>query len=119
MKTAIRSFFLLACGLGLLAGLASDVTAQTGYDRRGGDYSRFVVATGDPEICAQRCERDQRCRAWTFSYPVATQGSHAICWLKSTVPPRIEDPCCISGVKGGGVVEPHKEAFEYAIDRYG
>ena len=114
-----RSFLLLACSLVLLAGFAFGAEAQTGIDRRGGDYDRFAVNSGDPQICAQRCERDKRCRAWTFSYPIAAQGAHAICWLKSTVTPRIEDSCCISGVKGGGVVEPHKDAFEYAIDRFG
>ena len=112
----IRSILLTS--LMLIVGLAADSRAQTGFDRRGGDYSRFVVPSGDPEVCAARCEREQRCRAWTFSYP-ETAGANAICWLKSTVTPRIENSCCVSGVKGGNVAEPHKDSIEYAIDRFG
>ena len=43
--------------------------AQTGFDRPGGDYARFTVPSGDPAVCSARCDRDARCRAWTFSYP--------------------------------------------------
>jgi hypothetical protein len=97
---------------------ATAALAQSGYDRRGGDYARFIVASGDPQVCAARCDSEPRCRAWTFSYP-RTARQEAICWLKSEVRPRVEDPCCVSGVKGSLVSEPHTEAFEYAIDRYG
>jgi hypothetical protein len=37
--------------------------------------------------------------------------------LKSRVPPRTEDKCCVSGVRGAGVVEPRKGPIEYSIDR--
>ena len=62
--------FALAFGL-LLAGLvmASPAQAQSGFDRVGGDYLKFEIRTGDPAVCAARCERDSRCRAWSFSYP--------------------------------------------------
>ena len=60
---------------------------------------------GDPAQCALRCERDGRCRAWAFSYPL-TESSTAVCWLKSRVPPRVAAPCCVSGVRGTGVIEP-------------
>jgi hypothetical protein len=33
--------------------------AQTGFDRRGGDYTNFPIRSGDPAVCATRCERDQ------------------------------------------------------------
>lgn len=114
----IRSLLILVGCFLVAVGAATGASAQAGFDRRGGDYSRFVVPSGDPQACAARCEREQRCRAWTFSYP-RTAGAGAICWLKNEVRPRVADPCCISGVKGGSVVEPHSEAFEYAIDRYG
>jgi len=62
-------------GLMLMAFVATPARAQTGFDRPGGDYSRFTVPSGDPEVCSARCERDGRCRAWTFSYPgTATLG---------------------------------------------
>jgi hypothetical protein len=92
--------------------------AQTGYDRRGGDYLNFQIRNGDPAVCAGRCEREARCRAWSFSYP-RTENALAICWLKSKVPPRVEDKCCVSGVRGAGVIEPRKGPTEFSIDRFG
>ena len=86
---------------------AGPAQAQTGYDRRGGDYLNFQIRNGDPAVCAGRCEREARCRAWSFSYP-RTENALAICWLKSKVPPRVEDKCCVSGVRGAGVIEPRK-----------
>ena len=92
--------------------------AQTAFDRPGGDYFKVSVASGDPEDCAMLCERDRRFRAWTFSYPSIAGGS-ALCWLKNTVPPRVPESCCISGVRGAGVVEPHSNGMETSIDRPG
>ena len=98
-------FILLAALLALLA--ASPAQAQTGYDRRGGDYTTFQIRNGDPAVCASRCERDARCRAWSFSYP-RTENALATCWLKNRVTPRVEDKCCVSGVRGAGVIEPRR-----------
>ena len=97
---------------------AGSAQAQTGYDRRGGDYLNFQVRNGDPAVCAARCERDTRCRAWSFSYP-RTANTLAICWLKNKVPPRQDDKCCVSGVRGAGVIEPRRGPIEYSIDRLG
>jgi hypothetical protein len=91
--------------------------AQSGFDRPGGDYAQFSVRSGDPAQCAARCERDGKCRAWSFSYP--TRGSLAMCWLKSQVTARAEDSCCVSGVKGAAVAEPRDNRLEYSIDRVG
>src|SRR3954467_2030519 len=79
--------------------------AQVGYDRVGGDYASAVLRSGDPAQCAARCERDARCRAWAFSYP-ATESANAVCWLKSRVTVRVPATCCVSGVRGAGVIEP-------------
>jgi hypothetical protein len=92
--------------------------AQTGFDRRGGDYTSFAIRNGDPEQCAARCERDARCRAWSFSYPRTTTTT-STCWLKNKVTPRNEDTCCVSGVRGAGVVEPRGATLEFNIDRLG
>ena len=97
---------------------AGPAQAQTGFDRRGGDYTNFQIRTGDPAVCAARCERDARCRAWSFSYP-RTENALAICWLKNKVPPRLEDKCCVSGVRGAGVIEPRSGPVEFSIDRFG
>ncbi len=42
-----------------------------------------------------------------------------MCWLKSSVPARVQDNCCVSGVRGAGVVEPRNSAVETSIDRAG
>ena len=106
--------------VGLLFGLAALGTAQAqvGFDRLGADYASFPLRSGDPEQCAARCERDARCRAWAFSYPV-TENAVAICWLKSRVTPRVPAACCASGVRGADVIEPRAELTEFGIDRVG
>ena len=101
-----------------IAALQASAQAQTGFDRRGGDYSNFQIKSGDPALCAARCEREARCRAWSFSYP-RTANALATCWLKNQVPPRVEDKCCVSGVRGAGVIEPRSAAIEFSIDRVG
>ena len=105
---------------GLLAALPSSgqAQAQTNFDRPGGDYLSSPIPSGDPADCALLCERDKRCRAWSFNYPTyAAEG--AVCWLKNTVPNRVQDDCCVSGVRGAGVVEPRNRAVETSIDRFG
>ncbi len=113
----MRSGFILLSAL-LAVSAACPAQAQTGLDRRGGDYLNFQIRNGDPAVCAARCERDARCRAWSFSYP-RTEAVFATCWLKNKVPPRQEDKCCVSGVRGAGVIEPRKGPIEFSIDRYG
>ena len=97
---------------------ARSAQAQANFDRPGGDYQSSVVTSGDPADCALVCERDRRCRSWSFSYPTDTAGG-AVCWLKSNVPARTQDNCCVSGVRGAGVVEPKNTAVETSIDRFG
>src|SRR5580704_14908651 len=92
--------------------------AQANFDRPGSDYQNSPVASGDPADCALVCERDRHCRAWSFSYPTDTT-SGAVCWLKSNVTARVQDNCCVSGVRGAGVVEPRSGAEEISIDRPG
>ena len=97
---------------------ARPAQAQANFDRPGGDYLSSPVASGDPADCALLCERDRRCRAWSFNYPTDIVGG-AVCWLKSNVPARTQDNCCVSGVRGAGVVEPRNEGTETSIDRFG
>jgi len=113
-----RGGMKLMGGLLIVLAALTQAQAQVGFDRLGGDYTNSPVRSGDPAQCASRCERDQRCRAWAFSYPV-TENAAALCWLKSRVPPRVPSSCCVSGVRGAGVIEPHSEPFEFGIDRFG
>ena len=97
---------------------ARPALAQANFDRPGGDYLSAPVTSGDPAECALVCERDRRCRAWTFSYPTDL-ANRAVCWLKSNVPARVQSDCCVTGVRGAGVVERRNEAIETSIDRFG
>jgi PAN domain len=110
--------FGIAALLAFAIGQVSNGAAQTGYDRPGGDYTSAPVANGDPTVCAARCERDKGCRAWSFSYPPPS-GGPAMCWLKREVVPAKQSSCCVSGVRGAGVIEPQAGALEYSIDRFG
>lgn len=108
------------CLLAALMVLATGLTgaaAQANFDRPGGDYARFSIGSGDPNECALRCERDRRCKSWSFAYPQDSE--RAGCWLKSTVPARVESTCCVSGVRGAGVVQPQRDGVEMGIDRPG
>jgi hypothetical protein len=100
------------------AGSARPALAQANFDRPGGDYLSAPVTSGDPAECALVCERDRRCRAWTFNYPTDLVKG-AVCWLKSNVPARVQSDCCVSGVRGAGVVERRNDAIETSIDRFG
>jgi hypothetical protein len=117
-----RGRLLQACLVTLAfsaAGMAARAAqAQANFDRPGGDYQSSLVASGDPADCALVCERDRRCRAWSFNYPTDIAGG-AVCWLKNNVPVRTQNNCCVSGVRGAGVVEPRTGAEETSIDRFG
>ena len=118
----MRIFLRGLCGLALGLLAAMPARAQTGFDRPGGDYARFTVQSGDPAVCSARCDRDARCRAWTFSYPgtAALGGSNlATCWLKNQVKPLVENRCCAAGVKGAALLETRPGPVENSIDRIG
>lgn len=112
----IRAFIALTSLIAVFC-LPPESRAQVGFDRRGGDYTSFQVRSGDPSVCAARCDRESRCRAWAFTYPTADRS--ATCWLKSQVPPRSEDGTTASGVRGAGVIEPRHGMREFSIDRTG
>jgi hypothetical protein len=110
---------LIALALAAAVTATPPARAQANFDRPGGDYQSSPVASGDPLDCALLCERDRRCRAWSFSYPTDIVGGAALCWLKNNVPPRTKDSCCVSGVRGAGVLEPRDGSVETSIDRFG
>jgi hypothetical protein len=103
--------------LAAIVGSAYPALPQVGYDRPGADYANASVLGGDPAVCAARCERDKNCKSWSFSYPAS--GTQATCYLKRAVVPPVASSCCVSGVRGAGVIEPQNGSTEYSIDRYG
>jgi PAN domain len=108
---------LIVVASGTMSG-AAPAAAQSGYDRPGADYASAPVPSGDPAVCASRCEREKSCRSWSFSYPSAS-GGPAMCWLKRDVVRGVPSSCCVSGVRGAGVIEPQLGEAEYSIDRIG
>src|ERR1700710_2980322 len=117
-----KSGLLKACLVTIIMGAAvpsvQPALAQANFDRPGGDYTSAPVPSGDPADCALACERDRRCRAWSFNYPTDAAGG-AVCWLKSNGPARTQSNCCVSGVRGAGVVEQRTGQVESSIDRFG
>lgn len=109
---------VLAFALLLLLLPRDAAQAQANFDRPGADYAHSRILSNDPADCAIVCERDRRCRAWTFAYPKSPDDA-AQCWLKNAVPPRVDNRCCVSGVRGAGVLEPRGSDVEASIDRYG
>ena len=121
-RFGLRSPYCAVLVLAVTVATPALANAQAGFDRPGGDYARFLVPTGDPALCAARCDRDGRCRAWTFSYPGTTSiggTQNATCWLKSRVTTPIANPCCVSGIKGAGLIEARPGPVEISIDRTG
>lgn len=119
LPRSVRPLAIMALALMLMpSAMMERAQAQANFDRPGGDYSHSEILSGDPADCALACERDRRCRSWSFNYPTAKRGI-AICWLKSSVPRRVADTCCVSGVRGAGVVELRNRKLEIATDRYG
>jgi hypothetical protein len=74
------------------------VTIETDTNRAGSDYDNFDLPKADPNLCADACEEDRKCRAYTYVKP-GVQGNNARCWLKDSAPRKTTDDCCISGVK--------------------
>jgi hypothetical protein len=116
MRAPTLSFAVLVFAAAV--GFAFSALAQSGFDRPGGDYASAAVANGDPAVCATRCEHDKNCRSWSFSYP-SVSGEPAMCWLKHDVVSPVSASCCVSGVRGGGVLEPRLGEIEYSSDRAG
>ena len=67
-------------------------------DRYGGDYRSFETpADARGKACADTCQAENRCRAWTYRRPGYGAAS-ARCYLKDAIKPPRKRPCCISGV---------------------
>jgi hypothetical protein len=94
---------LVAVLIGLFAALAGAPEAaakmsqyEFGFDRPGQDYHHF--SANGWQTCSTSCATNDQCRAYTFVKPSAS-GANGTCWLKSKVPSRKANGCCVSGVK--------------------
>jgi hypothetical protein len=121
MECTARRFRIMSllAAMALLAACGTaPALAQMGFDRPGGDYAQSRIESRDPADCAMVCERDRRCKAWSFTFPSDPRSS-ANCWLKNSLPTRVPNSCCVSGVHGAGVVELSRGPVENFVDRYG
>jgi hypothetical protein len=71
---------------------------ETNANRNGGDYRDFAPPRADPALCAEACGKESRCRSWSW-VNAELEGPTGHCWLKSSVPPKEADDCCVSGLK--------------------
>lgn len=92
MKHVIVTIALLLTGSAALAS-----TYEYGWDRPGFDYANFAMMSPRFVVCEWQCEKDWRCKAWTYVKP-GVQGPQAHCWLKWAVPRAVKNPNCTSGV---------------------
>ncbi len=92
----LRPFIAAVFGVIFLSSVA--IAARDGStDRPGLDYKTIELSAPNPDLCENACKKDGQCRAWTYSWPGA-KGPKAMCALKTGVPPKRSDTCCISGV---------------------
>lgn len=72
---------------------------EYGKDRAGADITSFdLPPNGSPANCQGACFANTSCAAWTF-VRAGWQGPAPRCWLKSSVPPAVDNVCCASGHK--------------------
>ncbi len=76
--------------------------AEADTDRPGFDYRNFDLPAPNANLCRSQCEAEAPCLSWTYVAP-GVQGPHPRCWLKKAVPQRVDNRCCISGIKHLGL----------------
>ena len=77
---------------------APALAAEQGQIRLGDDYSILPVPKGRGyRWCEQSCNRDRRCRSWSYLRPSLRRSGQ--CRLKHSVAPAFANRCCVSGVK--------------------
>lgn len=72
-------------------------TDRPGHDYRNLDIPAIGLHEASPNWCARECERDSRCRAFTY-VPRNVQGPSARCWLKDQTSSPVALKGMISGV---------------------
>jgi len=75
---------------------AYSLNLEPNTNRFGNDYRNITMDVPDPDLCRTECEKDPKCRAFTYVKP-GIQGPKARCWLKDRVPAASANSCCVSG----------------------
>ncbi|MBI4874482.1 MAG: DUF4412 domain-containing protein [Acidobacteria bacterium] len=90
------------CISGLKGASGASTGSQSGFemniDRGGSDYRDFDPARADAALCAEACDKESRCKAWTW-VKSEHQPPTGHCWLKDPAPDPAANECCVSGLK--------------------
>ena len=99
MRTFSRVTLVVICMALLGPASQAIAAAEKNTNRPGGDYTNVTLPhKADPKACHKLCNADPVCRAWTY-VKAGVQAANPRCWLKNVVPPPVNSPCCVSGVK--------------------
>jgi len=71
-------------------------------DRPGSDF-KILWLRGGLQACQEACAQNPLCKSYTYVRP-EVEGRLEGCWMKNSVPPPVEDGCCVSGVKSDETV---------------
>ena len=101
IKKAV-SFALMFGGFILISPNSSCAEIFKDTDMPGQDFEHFAMTKDSWDDCRNACEKNKKCFAWTYVKPRPTDAKPTpVCWLKSSVPQRRANPCCISGTSKG------------------
>lgn len=84
---------------------------EQNYNRPGGDYTSFRYSGGD-DVCARRCEEEDRCQA--FSLVTLSTGERE-CYLKDQRPNPRYAAGIVSGLKRGMEFETDRPGADYRV----
>ncbi len=110
---AMLSRIIVAIGLVCAAAFAAQAQ-EWNTDRPGNDIRDFDLRAPDYNLCRQACDGNASCRAWTYVNP-GVQGPQARCYLKSPVPARVANACCVSGEKARDTSDREDVCRDYAV----
>ncbi|MCJ7444470.1 MAG: PAN domain-containing protein [Methanotrichaceae archaeon] len=67
----------------LVGGSSGGIKLEDNVDRPGMNYKAYTISRADPQLCANDCENELRCKAFTYVRP-GVRGPESLpeCWLK-------------------------------------
>lgn len=116
LATNLFTALMIASTGGTWAQPASEAALQSlsvevDVDYYGADYRSFLQKSPDANECRAACAAEAQCQAYTFLRP-PMGGPTGKCHLKSAVPTRRSDPCCISGRKSPGAQAAQAQPYD-------
>ncbi len=93
---------------------------EHGISRRSSSYRNFRLKKPDPGLCRSACQKDDKCKSWTYGKPGYFNADKGRCWLQWEVAQPRGDKHCISGVKQRIITNmaPMEKNTNYAVKPY-